>query len=78
MFTNFLQPLVDGYPWGSMSSSNSDPYTDAPNTGIVRSYDFILTRGNLSPDGFEKSTFLVNGRFPGVSLPRNHSPYVST
>lgn len=77
-FTDFLQPLVDGQPWGLKSSSNSDPYTDAPNTGVVRSYDFTLTRGVLSPDGFEKSTFLVNGQFPGVNLPKSLLVNVST
>ena len=77
-FSNLLQPLVDGYPWGSKSPSNSDPYNDAPNTGVVRSYDFTLTRGVLSPDGFEKSTFLINDQFPGVNLPRIYLRNIST
>ena len=66
--TNSLQPIVHGYPWGSKDASNSDPYTEGPNTGVVRSYDFTITRGILSPDGFEKSIFLVNGQFPGVTF----------
>ena len=59
--------MVNGYPWGSKTASNSDPYNDAPDTGVVRSYDFTIARGKLAPDGFEKDVILVNNQFPGVS-----------
>jgi len=63
------QPIVNGFPWGSFkTASTADPYTDAPDTGVVRSYDFIFTRGTVAPDGYEKSTLLINGQFPGVSF----------
>lgn len=41
---------------------------DAPDTGVVRSYDFTVARGTVAPDGFEKTTLLINGQFPGVRL----------
>lgn len=67
MLTKF-QPIVDGFPWGSFkTASTADPYTDAPNTGVVRSYDFTFARGIVAPDGYEKSTLLINGQYPGVS-----------
>lgn len=59
---------MNGYPWGSKNAYNSDGYTQAPNTGIVRSYDFTITRGLIAPDGYEISTFLINGQFPGVNV----------
>lgn len=57
---------MNGYPWGSKTSWNSEPYTDAPNTGVVRSYDFHVARGTVAPDGYEKNQLLINGAFPGV------------
>ena len=60
--------MINGFPWGSSkTSSTADPYTDAPNTGVVRSYEFTLARGTVAPDGYEKKTLLINGQFPGVS-----------
>ena len=59
---------MNGFPWGnSKNSFNSDGYYAAPNTGVVRSYDFSIARGTVSPDGFEKDALLINGQFPGVS-----------
>lgn len=60
-------PVVNGYPWGTKSPSNADPYFEAPNTGVVRSYDFTIARGVVAPDGYSKSLYLVNGQYPGVS-----------
>jgi len=69
---------VNGYPWGTKSTSNSDPYYQAPDTGVVRSYDFTIARGVMAPDGFSKSLLLVNGQYPGVSLPSvSHSPLLT-
>ena len=33
----------------------------------MRSYDFTFARGIAAPDGYEKSTLLINGQYPGVS-----------
>ena len=62
------KPITNGYPWGTKGAGNSDPYMDAPDTGVVRSYDFTVARGTVAPDGFEKNTLLINGQFPGVGL----------
>jgi hypothetical protein len=35
--------------------------------GVVRCYNFTISRGNLAPDGYQKSMILINGQFPGVS-----------
>lgn len=59
--------MVNGYPWGTKSTSNSDPYYEAPDTGVVRSYDFTIARGVVAPDGYSKNLLLVNGQYPGVS-----------
>lgn len=69
-FANLEQPIVNGYPWGSKDVYNSDAYSQAPDTGIVRSYDFTIARGTVAPDGFEISTLLINGQFPGVIIPK--------
>ena len=59
---------MNGYPWGYKNADNSDAYSQAPDTGIVRSYDFVIARGTVAPDGFEISTLLINGQFPGVII----------
>jgi FtsP/CotA-like multicopper oxidase with cupredoxin domain len=43
----------------------------APRTGIIRSYDFSLSRGYISPDGYKKSAILINGQFPGPTIEAN-------
>jgi hypothetical protein len=45
-------PLPDGYPWGSRTARQSNPYKDAPKTGVTRYYDFTITKKTLAPDGF--------------------------
>jgi hypothetical protein len=58
-------PLPDGFPWGPLTASGSNPYTDAPNTGITRQYNLEVGKKNVNVDGFEKEMFLFNGQFPG-------------
>jgi len=58
-------PLPDGYPWGSLTANGSNPYTDVPNTGVTRRYNFEIAKKNMNVDGFEKGMFLFNGEFPG-------------
>ncbi|PBP25971.1 ascorbase and Cu-oxidase [Diplocarpon rosae] len=71
--SNFLtnNPLPAGYPWGYLTAAGSNPYTDSPNTGVIRSYDFTITRGQISPDGYQKNVMLVNGQFPGPLIEAN-------
>ncbi|KAL8840748.1 MAG: hypothetical protein Q9170_001186 [Blastenia crenularia] len=69
-FTN--NPMVNGFPWGSGKTAYSaDGYYDAPNTGVIRSYDFTVARGTVAPDGFEKSSLLINGQYPGPLIEAN-------
>lgn len=59
------------YPWGSRTANNTNPYTDPPRTGVVRSYNFVLERGILAPDGVERDVILINGQFPGPTIEAN-------
>ncbi|KAL9604616.1 MAG: hypothetical protein Q9219_000336 [cf. Caloplaca sp. 3 TL-2023] len=48
-----------------------DGYYDAPNTGVIRSYDFTIARGTVAPDGYEKQSLLINGQYPGPLIEAN-------
>ena len=63
-------PLPSGFPWGSLTAGGNNP-NDAPNTGVVRSYDFTLKRGIIAPDGYQKNGILINGQFPGPMIEAN-------
>lgn len=77
-FPQFLtsNPLPDGYPWGTQTANNSDPYTEAPNTGVTRYYQFTLSRAQLAPDGYQKNVILVNDHFPGPTIEANWGDYI--
>ncbi|KAH7052136.1 multicopper oxidase-domain-containing protein [Macrophomina phaseolina] len=64
-------PLPGGFPWGDRSGLSNDPYTDVPNTGVTRYYDFSVARGYLAPDGYNKSGIFINGEFPGPAIEAN-------
>ncbi|CAK7229664.1 hypothetical protein SCUCBS95973_007299 [Sporothrix curviconia] len=64
-------PLPQGYPWGTLTANATDAYTTHPNTGVIRSYDFTISRGTLAPDGYSKSMILINGGFPGPTIEAN-------
>jgi hypothetical protein len=49
--------MPQGYPWGG----NKNPYTDLPNTGVTRHYDFTLAPATIAPDGVERPAYLING-----------------
>jgi FtsP/CotA-like multicopper oxidase with cupredoxin domain len=75
--TEFLQttypntPLPQGKPWGSKTAKNCNPYTEYPNTGVIRSYDFRITKGKKAPDGYEQELLLINNQFPGPLIEAN-------
>lgn len=73
LFPLFLtnNPLPNGYPWGTKNSTNSSPYTQSPTTGIIRTYNFTVSRGMIAPDGYQKPVLLVNGAFPGPTIEAN-------
>jgi FtsP/CotA-like multicopper oxidase with cupredoxin domain len=64
-------PLPGGYPLGSDSVTNTNPYKNSPNTGVTRYYTFNISRGTLSPDGYQKQMILVNGAYPGPTITAN-------
>lgn len=64
-------PLPSGYPWGTLTATNTDYYTSSPDTGIIRTYDFTVSRGTIAPDGYQRSVLLVNGAYPGPLIEAN-------
>ncbi len=70
-------PLPNGFPWGSKTADNANPYSESPNTGVIRRYDFHVARGLIAPDGYEKHGLLVNGQYPGVcAAPFRQTPLI--
>ncbi|KAG5663236.1 hypothetical protein KAF25_001172 [Fusarium avenaceum] len=63
-------PTPNGYPWSTLSVRDNY-YSDHPVTGVIRRYDFRISRGTIAPDGYEVSTILVNGQFPGPLIEAN-------
>ena len=61
------QPTYHGYPWGKADPAAGVP----PNTGITRNYEWTISRGYKSPDGYNKSVILINDQFPGPTLEAN-------
>ncbi|TVY68778.1 oxidoreductase ptaK [Lachnellula suecica] len=64
-------PLPNGFPWGLLTAKANNPYTSAPNTGVIRAYDFTINRGQIAPDGYQKDVILINGAFPGPLIEAN-------
>ena len=52
-------------------TSHTNYYEDHPNTGVIRRYDFSVSRGTIAPDGYELPVILVNGQFPGPTIEAN-------
>lgn len=73
LINDFLtnNPLPQGFPWGTRTADNSNPYENSPTTGIIRAYDFTIKRGFIAPDGVNKSVILVNGQFPAPLIEAN-------
>ncbi|EXU94634.1 multicopper oxidase [Metarhizium robertsii] len=59
-----------GVPWGDMNLMTNN-YVENPKTGVVRSYDFTVSRGLVSADGHPTGVILVNGQFPGPLIEAN-------
>ncbi|GFP58802.1 oxydoreductase ptaK [Trichoderma asperellum] len=67
-----LQPRgSSSAPWGARTAANTNPYTSPPVTGVTRKYNFTLSRGLASPDGYQKHVILVNDQFPGPLIEAN-------
>lgn len=70
-------PLPFGHPWGQSTANNTNYYTDTPNTGVTRYYDFEISAGQIAPDGVFKDGILVNGQFPGPTIEANWGDMIS-
>ncbi len=64
-------PLPDGLPWGKLTDTGTNPYDGYPKTGVVRHYEFTVSRGFIAPDGYVRDVLLVNGAFPGPLIEAN-------
>ena len=59
-------------PQNQTVATSPDPYgEDPPITNVTQHYDLYISRGHLSPDGFNKSVILINGSFPGPTVSAN-------
>ncbi|TFB01096.1 Laccase-2 [Trichoderma ghanense] len=63
-------PTPNGYPWSHLGI-NTNYYQTRPNTGVIRAYDFTISRGVIAPDGYQRNVLLVNGAFPGPLIEAN-------
>jgi FtsP/CotA-like multicopper oxidase with cupredoxin domain len=63
-------PLPNGFPW-STRDAFTDYHKDVPLTGVIRRYDFTISRGVIAPDGYQRDVLLVNGAFPGPLIEAN-------
>ena len=63
-------PMPNGYPW-SLLDLDTNYYQQYPHTGVIRSYDFTISRGYVAPDGYQRDVLLVNGAFPGPLIEAN-------
>ncbi|THV64742.1 hypothetical protein D6D28_09671 [Aureobasidium pullulans] len=70
-------PLPFGFPWGQSTANNTNYYTDTPNTGVTRYYDFEISAGQIAPDGVFKEGVLINGQFPGPTIEANWGDMIS-
>ncbi|MCJ1296813.1 hypothetical protein MMC34_008380, partial [Xylographa carneopallida] len=71
--TDLNTPLPNGFPWGSRTANNTNPYIESlvPVTGVIRPYVFTISRGTIAPDGVSRSVILINGQFPGPTIEAN-------
>jgi len=64
-------------PWGSRTAQSTNTYQDAPDTGVVRSYNFTIAASTLAPDGVQRAVMLINGQFPGPTIEANWGDTIS-
>lgn len=64
------------FPWGSRTAKNTNYYTNTPNTGVTRTYDFTVAAQTIAPDGVEKQGITVNGQFPGPQIEANWGDWI--
>ncbi|KAF7191904.1 oxidoreductase ptaK [Pseudocercospora fuligena] len=69
-------PMPGGFPWGGRTAKGTNQYTDMPNTGVTRHYDFTISAMTIAPDGVEKQGAVVNGQFPGPKIEANWGDWI--
>ena len=65
-------------PWGNLTVKNSDATVkgDIPITNVTRYYEFVISRGQISPDGVLRDVIFINGQFPGPKIEANWGDWV--
>jgi hypothetical protein len=60
-------------PWGKRTPLNADATVDSdiPQTGVIRRYDFTVSRGQIWADGVKRDAIVVNNQFPGPTIEAN-------
>ena len=71
-----IQPLPNGYPWGTRTANGSNPYNDVPSTNVTRYYNFTISRGQAAPDGYVTNVIVVNDQFPGPLIEANWGDWI--
>ena len=69
-------PLPHGKPWGTRTAKNTNYYSNTPNTGVTRNYDFTIAEQTFAPDGVNRTGYLVNGAFPGPTIEANWGDWI--
>lgn len=54
-----------------MRDPDTNYYTDYPITGVVRTYDWEVSKQSCAPDGVNTTCLLVNGQYPGPAIEAN-------
>ncbi|KAF2217437.1 carbohydrate-binding module family 20 protein [Cercospora zeae-maydis SCOH1-5] len=57
--------------WSGGFDIDTDFDQDWPETGRTVSYDFTITNTTMSPDGFERLVYAINGQYPGPTIYAN-------
>jgi Multicopper oxidase len=80
-------PMPNGYPWGTRTARESNPYMECPQTGVTRYYNWTVGSATLAPDGFCISSFspayilahemlVINGAYPGPTIEANWGDWI--
>ena len=68
--------MSQGFPWGSRTAGETNPYTDYPDTGVTRYYNWEITNQTIAPDGVPVAGLVVNGQFPGPTIEANWGDWI--
>jgi laccase len=63
--------------WDATFSLDTDFDSNFPTTGRTVNYDWTITNMTMSPDGFARPVFAINGQYPGPTIEANWGDYIS-